>query len=58
MVLSYKWLSEFVNTDVSPKEFADSMTMSGSKVERCMSSAAKYKTSWSEESDPSRHERG
>lgn len=33
MVLSYKWLSEFVNTDVSPKEFADSMTMSGSKVE-------------------------
>ena len=33
MVLSYKWLSEFVNIDVSPKEFADSMTMSGSKVE-------------------------
>lgn len=33
MNLSMKWLKEFVDIDVDPKEFADKMTMSGSKVE-------------------------
>ncbi|MCX7843484.1 MAG: phenylalanine--tRNA ligase subunit beta [Clostridia bacterium] len=28
-----KWLSKYVDINVSPKEFADAMTMSGSKVE-------------------------
>ncbi|MBR2832393.1 MAG: phenylalanine--tRNA ligase subunit beta [Oscillospiraceae bacterium] len=37
MVLSRKWLSDYTDIDASPKEFADKMTMSGSKVEsyRC-----------------------
>ena len=34
MNLSMKWLREFVDIDVSPKEFAEKMTMSGSKVEK------------------------
>lgn len=34
MNLSMKWLKEFVDIDVSTKEFADKMTMSGSKVEK------------------------
>ena len=34
MNLSMKWLSEFVTLDpMSPREFAEAMTMSGSKVE-------------------------
>jgi len=33
MNLSLNWLSEFVELDVTPKEFSDRMTMSGSKVE-------------------------
>lgn len=34
MNLSMKWLNEFVNLeDITPKEFANAMTMSGSKVE-------------------------
>ena len=33
MNLSKKWLQEFVDLDVSDKEFADEMTLSGSKVE-------------------------
>ena len=33
MNLSRKWLNEFVTVDVSDKEFAEAMTMSGSKVE-------------------------
>lgn len=33
MNLSMKWLSDFVDLDVSIKEFCDGMTMSGSKVE-------------------------
>ena len=33
MDLSRKWLDEFVKTDVSDKEFAQAMTLSGSKVE-------------------------
>ena len=33
MKLSRKWLNEFVNIDVNDKEFAEAMTLSGSKVE-------------------------
>lgn len=33
MNLSMKWLKEFVDIDVTPKQFASDMTMSGSKVE-------------------------
>ena len=33
MLLSRKWLSEFVDVDANDKEFAESMTLSGSKVE-------------------------
>jgi phenylalanyl-tRNA synthetase beta chain len=33
MNLSMRWLEDYVKLDVSPKQFADSMTMSGSKVE-------------------------
>ncbi len=33
MNLSREWLNEFVNVTVSDKEFADAMTLSGSKVE-------------------------
>ncbi|MDR1157964.1 MAG: phenylalanine--tRNA ligase subunit beta [Oscillospiraceae bacterium] len=33
MKLSLEWLSEFVDTAVSPKEYAEAMTLSGSKVE-------------------------
>lgn len=34
MKLSMKWLKDFVDIDVSPTEFAEKMTMSGSKVEK------------------------
>ena len=33
MNLSRKWLNEFVTVDADDKEFAESMTLSGSKVE-------------------------
>ena len=33
MNLSRKWLSEFVSIDASDREFAEAMTLSGSKVE-------------------------
>ena len=33
MLLSRKWLSEFVDVDANDKEFAETMTLSGSKVE-------------------------
>lgn len=33
MNLSKKWLNDFVDLNISPKEFSDAMTMSGSKVE-------------------------
>ena len=33
MNLSRKWLNEFVQIDVNDKEFAEAMTLSGSKVE-------------------------
>ena len=33
MNLSMKWLSDFIEINVSPREFAEAMTMSGSKVE-------------------------
>ena len=33
MDLSLRWLSDYVDTGVTPKQFCDAMTMSGSKVE-------------------------
>ena len=33
MLLSRKWLDEFVHVDVDDKTFAEAMTLSGSKVE-------------------------
>ena len=33
MNLSRKWLNEFVTVNTSDKEFAEAMTLSGSKVE-------------------------
>ena len=33
MLLSRKWLDEFVHVDANDKEFAEAMTLSGSKVE-------------------------
>ena len=33
MNLSRKWLNEFVKIDVPDREFAEAMTLSGSKVE-------------------------
>ena len=33
MNLSRKWLSEFVSVDANDKDFAETMTLSGSKVE-------------------------
>ena len=33
MNLSRKWLNEFVNVTASDKDFAEAMTLSGSKVE-------------------------
>ncbi|MEG1578957.1 MAG: phenylalanine--tRNA ligase subunit beta, partial [Oscillospiraceae bacterium] len=33
MVLSRKWLSEFVDVTANDKDFAEAMTLSGSKVE-------------------------
>ena len=33
MNLSRKWLNEFVNVDASDRDFAEAMTLSGSKVE-------------------------
>ena len=33
MNLSRKWLQEFVSVDASDKDFAEAMTLSGSKVE-------------------------
>lgn len=39
MDLSLRWLSDYVDTGVTPKQFCDAMTMSGSKVE-CYSEEA------------------
>ena len=33
MNLSMKWLSEFVDLDVTPHDYSEALTMSGSKVE-------------------------
>ena len=33
MNLSKRWLHDYVNLDVSDQQFADDMTLSGSKVE-------------------------
>ena len=34
MNLSMRWLRDFVDVNIDAKEFADKMTMSGSKVEK------------------------
>ena len=33
MNLSMKWLKEFVDIDIKPRDFSEAMTISGSKVE-------------------------
>ena len=43
MNLSKNWLSDFVDIDISPKDFADGMTMSGSKVETFIAYADQIK---------------
>lgn len=43
MDLSLRWLSDYVDTGVTPKQFCDAMTMSGSKVE-CYTEEADYIT--------------
>lgn len=34
MLASYKWLNDYVRMDISPKELAEKITMSGTKVEK------------------------
>ncbi len=41
MDLSLRWLADYVETGVTPKQFCDAMTMSGSKVE-CFNEEADY----------------
>ncbi len=41
MDLSLRWLADYVDTGVTPKQFCDAMTMSGSKVE-CYNTEADY----------------
>ena len=43
MNLSMKWLSDYVDIDVTPKQFSDDMTMSGSKVEGYADETAEIK---------------
>lgn len=47
MILSRKWLNEFVDgvsaADISDKDFADALTLSGSKVETVEDKAAQFK---------------
>lgn len=38
MKAPYKWLKEYVDIDISPKELGDRLTLSGSKVEEIISS--------------------
>lgn len=38
MKVPYKWLKDYVNIDISPKELADRLTLSGSKVEEVITS--------------------
>lgn len=45
MNLSKKWLSDYVKLNVSDQEFADGMTLSGSKVESFETEGADIKTS-------------
>ncbi len=42
MKLSKKWLAEFTDIEASPKEYADAMTLSGSKVEAIQEPAKEY----------------
>ncbi|HZJ78693.1 MAG TPA: phenylalanine--tRNA ligase subunit beta [Clostridia bacterium] len=43
MILSKKWLNDYVKINVSDKEFADTMTMTGSKVEGYCQEGAQLK---------------
>ncbi len=43
MNLSKKWLNDYFNIPVSDKDFADIMTMSGSKVEGCKTEGSELK---------------
>lgn len=38
MKVPYKWLKDYVNIEISPKELADRLTLSGSKVEEVITS--------------------
>ncbi len=38
MKVPFKWLKDYVNIDISPKELADRLTLSGSKVEEVITS--------------------
>ena len=40
MNLSKRWLHDYVNLDVSDQQFADDMTLSGSKVESFVTEGA------------------
>ena len=45
MILSRKWLEDYVNTkDISNKEFCDAMTLSGSKVEEYNAEGSELET--------------
>ncbi|MDD5132344.1 MAG: phenylalanine--tRNA ligase subunit beta [bacterium] len=37
MKVSYKWLKEFIDTNLSPKEIADKLTMAGIEIATCTS---------------------
>ncbi|MDD5260181.1 MAG: phenylalanine--tRNA ligase subunit beta [bacterium] len=37
MKVSYKWLKEFIDTDLSPKDIADKLTMAGIEIATCTS---------------------
>lgn len=43
MKVPYKWLKDYVNINVSPKELGDMLTLSGSKVEEVISSGDEIK---------------
>ena len=43
MLLSRKWLDEFVHVDANDKDFAEAMTLSGSKVETYEDHGAQFK---------------
>ena len=52
MLLSRKWLDEFVHVDANDKDFAEAMTLSGSKVETTEDRGAEISISWWAPSSP------